>query len=210
MIELALPLTSTGTTALGALSLIQHRRLHAARHDPLTGLAARRLWMSRAERATRRPQGLVLLIVDGDGLKQINDQFGHEAGDVLLIAIARCLHAWAGRRGMAGRLGGDEFAVFVRLAADEPLTDRLDALRAGLSAPVLHHADMLRAGASIGAVVVDTLTVPTLSQAMRAADAAMYQAKQGGDGAWIVADGRGQPVPAAIAPVSDSGRKVRG
>ena len=111
---------------------------------------------------------------------------------------------------MAGRLGGDEFAVFVRLAEDEPLADQLDALSAGLSVPVLHHDSMLRAGASIGAVVVDTLPVPTLSQAMRAADAAMYQAKQGGGSAWLVADGRGQSVPADIAPVGESGGKVSG
>jgi diguanylate cyclase len=205
MIDLRLMATSAVAAALAALNLVQHRRLHIARHDPLTGLAARRLWTACAERATRHPQGLVVLIVDGDEFKQINDRYGHEAGDALLAAFARRLKAWTGGRGLAGRLGGDEFAVFVRLADTAHLGDRLDALCMDLAAPVHHRDRTLRAGASIGAVIVEELAAPTLHHAMRAADEALYQAKSAGRGTWRLAERPPKPVSVDIAPV----RRIR-
>ena len=187
MTESAFMLAGAGVTTLGALNLIQYRRLHDAQHDPLTGLAARRVWTARAGRATRRRRGLVVLIVDGDGVKQINDRYGHEAGDALLIAHAQRLRAWTGPRGLAGRLGGDEFAAFLRLAERTSLVDQLDALSADLCAPVRYRDKTLRAGASIGAVIVDMLSTPTLRDALRAADTAMYAAKNAGRGTWHLA-----------------------
>jgi diguanylate cyclase (GGDEF)-like protein len=185
MIESALVLTSASSTVFGALNVIQCRRLRAARHDPLTGLAARRLWTSRAQRAIRRPRGLVFLIVDGDDFKRVNDVHGHDAGDALLVAFARRLQTWTGGRGLAGRLGGDEFAVFLRWAAtDPPLADALDDLAADLSTQVRFGGRTLRAGASIGAVIVADLPTPTYSQAMRAADQVLYQAKSMNRGGW--------------------------
>jgi diguanylate cyclase len=195
MIDSALMLTGAGTAALSTLNVFQHRRLHAARHDPLTGLAARRLWTSQAERAIRRPHGLVFLIVDGDGLKQINDRYGHEAGDALLVAFARRLRAWTRDRGLAGRLGGDEFAVFLRFAYGVSAARQLDRLCTGLSTPVHHRDQTLRAGASIGVANVDELGTQTFSQAMRAADEALYHAKRAGRGRWRLAEGSTSPSP---------------
>ncbi|MEY9892466.1 diguanylate cyclase (GGDEF)-like protein [Catenulispora sp. MAP5-51] len=189
MIDSALMLTGAGTGALGTLNLFQHRRLHTARHDPLTGLPARQLWTSRAERAIRRPRGLVFLIVDGDGLKQINDRYGHEAGDALLVAFAQRLRAWAGDRGLAGRLGGDEFAAFLRVADGAPVAGQLERLSTELSAAVQYRDRTLRAGASIGAVIVNRLSTQTFSEAMRAADKELYHAKQAGRGRWRLPEG---------------------
>jgi len=188
MIEPTLILACAGAGTFGALNLIQQRRLHDAHHDPLTGLAARRVWTARAERAIRNRRGLVVLIVDGDGLKVINDRYGHEAGDALLVAHARRLRAWTGSTGLAGRLGGDEFAAFVRLGDRARLADSLDELSAELSAPVRYRDKVLRTGASIGGAVIQELPAPTLRDALRAADEAMYLAKNTARGTWLLAE----------------------
>lgn len=188
MTEPGLLLVSVGGTMLGVLNLIQYRRLHDAQHDPLTRLPARRVWMGRADRAVRRSRCSAVLIVDGDGVKQINDRYGHEAGDALLMAHGRRLQAWTGSRGLAGRLGGDEFAAFVRLTDRNRLADELDVLSAELCAPVRYGDETLRAGASIGAVIVDELPTPTLHDALRAADTAMYRAKNTRRGTWHICE----------------------
>lgn len=184
MMESALVLTGTAGTMLGILNLVQYRWLRDAQHDPLTGLPTRREWMGRAGRAVRRRGCSVVLIVDGDGVKQINDRYGHEAGDALLRAHGQRLQAWSGSGGLAGRLGGDEFAAVVRLADRSRLADRLDVLSAALCAPVRYGDQTLRAGASIGAVIVEELPVPKLHDALRAADTAMYTAKNTRPGTW--------------------------
>ena len=174
----------TCVAVLGGLNLAQQRRLHAARHDLLTGLAGRRLWKSRAEHAMRRPDDVVVLIIDGDGFKLINDDHGHAAGDAVLAAFGRRLRAWVGSRGSAGRLGGDEFAVYLRVPKTTDLTNDLDVLCAKLSEPVRHAGSTLRASASIGVAIANGLGAPTLSHMMGAADAAMYEAKHSGGGTW--------------------------
>lgn len=177
-----------GLVLLGCLNLVQRRALRAALHDPLTGLATRQLWISRAVRAMQRPAGLVLLLVDGDGIKQVNDRYGHDAGDVQIAVLAQRLQTWAGTNGQVGRLGGDEFVVFLRLPYGQGLADVLGALQSLLSVEVPYREGTLPASASVGAVLVDTLPNPTLSRAMRAADEAMYRAKSAGGGRWQLAE----------------------
>jgi diguanylate cyclase (GGDEF)-like protein len=186
---IALTMTSAATLSLGTLGMVQQRRLRTAHHDQLTGLADRRLWTRRAERALRKPSNLLLLLLDVDGLKQVNDRYGHDAGDALISAISQRLAAWTGGNAAAGRLGGDEFAAFLRLAASAPdLPRRLNALKDALSLAVPHDGHLLPASASIGVTVVSTLDHPTLRQALRTADVAMYLVKQGGGNAWRIAD----------------------
>ncbi len=203
MIALAL----TGAVTLSfALNVLQYRRLHEARRDPVTGLATRALWSARAARAMRRPNGLVMVLVDADGTKKVNDRHGHPVGDVLIRTHAQRLQSWVDSRslvrscGMAGRLGGDEFAVFLRPRSDADLDADLDALCAAMSEPVEVGALTLQAGASVGAVRVAELPVRDLYQAKKAADVAMYEAKNAGGRTWRMAERRDEPFPVDRAP----------
>lgn len=203
--EMSPQLTVAGWTALAGLCVVQQRQLSSARRDPLTGLATRHLWNRRAERALRCRSGLVVVLVDGDGVKATNDTWGHAVGDALIRALGSRLRAWTGTNGLAARLGGDEFAAYVRLA-DVHLAARLDDLSRAMAAPVVAGGRQLPVTASIGAVLVDALTEDALQReqnllpevvpasvlrrkaALSAADSAMYSVKAAGGAAWRLAD----------------------
>ncbi|MER5378424.1 GGDEF domain-containing protein [Streptomyces sp. NPDC002553] len=149
------------------------RRLASARRDPLTGLHTRAGWTARAEHLLRRHPNATVLLVDLDHFKTLNDTHGHAAGDAALVETADRLRIWCGRDGTAGRLGGDEFVAVVQdLAAAD-----LDALTAALHRPLHYDGMSLPLAASVGACTVAELPVPALSDALAAADAAMYAAK---------------------------------
>ncbi|MFI9151839.1 GGDEF domain-containing protein [Streptomyces sp. NPDC053367] len=149
------------------------RRLASARRDPLTGLHTRAGWTARAEHCIRRHPDAAVLLVDLDHFKTLNDTHGHAAGDAALIAIAERLGAWCGRKGIAGRLGGDEFVAVVQdLAAAE-----LEALTAALHRPLPYAGTSLPLAASVGVCHIAELPVPVLTDALTAADAAMYAVK---------------------------------
>ncbi|MEU8616941.1 GGDEF domain-containing protein [Streptomyces sp. NPDC048623] len=169
-------LAAAGLPALGwALhgSLLV-RRLATARRDPLTGLHTRAGFTARADHLmTRRPNALVVL-VDLDDFKAINDTHGHPAGDTVLTVTADRLSSWCGRHGIAARLGGDEFAAIV---TDPAHTAGLAALRVALDEPVEHRGHVLRVSASVGHCHRNHLPVPLLTDALSAADTSMYAAK---------------------------------
>ncbi|MEU1041327.1 GGDEF domain-containing protein [Streptomyces sp. NPDC005907] len=149
------------------------RRLACARRDPLTGLHTRAGWTDRAEHVIRRHPNAAVLLVDLNHFKNLNDTHGHPAGDAALVAIADRLRAWCGHNGTAGRLGGDEFVAVIRdLAAVD-----LDALTAALHRPLTYGGASLPLAASVGVCPVADLAVPVLTDALSAADAAMYAAK---------------------------------
>ncbi|MER5773075.1 GGDEF domain-containing protein [Streptomyces sp. NPDC002039] len=150
------------------------RRLATARRDPLTGLHTRAGWTTRAEHMVAKHPGAVVVLVDLDDFKAINDTHGHAAGDMVLAATARRLTAWCGRHGIAARLGGDEFAAIVTHPGRTP---GLQALRTALDQPVTHHGLTLPVSASVGHCHRADLPAPTLTDALSAADSAMYAAK---------------------------------
>ncbi|MFJ9675298.1 GGDEF domain-containing protein [Streptomyces sp. NPDC101221] len=174
---LAVPLT--GWT-VHAVSL--HRKLAAARRDPLTGLLGRDGFTAKARQITDRYGDHALVgIVDLDHFKQINDgPGGHAAGDRVLAATATRLTAWAGSRRAVGRLGGDEFAFAVRIGpARREL--RLAQLATLLAQPVqVDDGALVDVAASIGAACPAILGTRDLSPLLRAADAAMYAGKHTG------------------------------
>ncbi|MBD2818512.1 GGDEF domain-containing protein [Streptomyces rochei] len=175
--SIAVPLT--GWT-VHAVSL--HRKLTAARRDPLTGLLGRDGYTTRARQITdRHGDNALVVLVDLDHFKEINDgPGGHAAGDRVLAATAQRLTAWAGSRGIAGRLGGDEFAVAVRIApARREL--RLAQLVTLLAQPVeVDGGALVDVAASVGAASPDVIGTTDLSVLQRAADAAMYAGKHTG------------------------------
>ncbi|MGW7126957.1 GGDEF domain-containing protein [Streptomyces bobili] len=165
--------------ALPALGWAVHggllaRRLATARRDPLTGLHTRAGWTARAEHLLHRHPAALVLLVDLDDFKAVNDTHGHAAGDAVLTATARRLRDWCGRHGIAARLGGDEFAAIV---TDPVHTPGLAALRTVLARPVPHDGSLLPVSASVGSCHRTDLPVPALTDALTAADAAMYAVK---------------------------------
>ncbi|MGW2678707.1 GGDEF domain-containing protein [Streptomyces sp. NPDC001436] len=150
------------------------RRLATARRDPLTGLHTRSGWTARAEHLMVKDPGSLVVLVDLDDFKAINDAHGHAAGDTVLTATADRLATWCGRHGLAARLGGDEFAAIV---SDPARTPGLHALRASLDQPVTHHGCSLAVSASVGHCHRNDLPFPALTDALSAADASMYAAK---------------------------------
>ncbi|OEJ25820.1 hypothetical protein AR457_16520 [Streptomyces agglomeratus] len=153
-------------------SYLAHR-LATARRDPLTGLHTRAGWTNRAERLIAKHPSALVLLVDLNDFKAINDTHGHAAGDAVLTATARRLNAWCGNHGIAARLGGDEFAAIVTNIGAANLFD----LWTALDQPVTHNGHVLPVSASVGTCYPDHLPVPTLTDALSAADAAMYAQK---------------------------------
>jgi diguanylate cyclase (GGDEF)-like protein len=102
---------------VAALEESRHAMLHMAHHDALTGLPNRRIFLGLLEKAIaqakRQGRKLAVLFVDLDRFKAINDQYGHQAGDELLRAVARRLQSGVRASDTAARLAGDEFVVLL-------------------------------------------------------------------------------------------------
>lgn len=178
MTQLELPLQILPALLMLGWALHAHRlyrRLHQGRRDPLTGLLTREGWSRRAKRTLNRHPRSAVILLDLDGFKPVNDKFGHAAGDAVLAATGQRLNAWCEGIGTAGRLGGDEFVL--ALEDDGRLEDRLAGLADLLRQPVTHDGHTLRVGASLGAARRRDLPAPNLSDALAAADAAMYRIK---------------------------------
>lgn len=159
----------------------EERLRHQAFHDLLTGLPNRTLFMERLERAllraTRCQRSISVLYLDADGFKRVNDSLGHEAGDLLLIAIGRRLQACLRPEDTAARLGGDEFTVLLEdindLGEVESVAERIED---ALQAPFEVAGHDLRITISIGSALSSTANSDP-AELIRAADTAMYRAK---------------------------------
>ena len=154
---------------------------HQALHDALTGLPNRVLARDRLDQAillARRQQTRVaLLIIDLDHFKEVNDTFGHQAGDQLLRQVGERFTAELRETDTVARLGGDEFAI-VLLAADTDAAGLVAVkLLAALERPFLVEAQALDVGASIGIAVYPD-HADTADSMLRRADIAMYVAKR--------------------------------
>jgi len=164
----------------------ERRLRELATHDYLTGLPNRVLLYDRLEQALarfqRHGQAVALLYLDLDRFKPVNDEYGHQVGDAVLIEIADRIHTVIRDTDTAARIGGDEFAVLIE-GVDNPGLLRLvaDRLIDVMSRPVTVADCVARVGVSIG--LVQAGGGLTASDAlMAAADAAMYRAKAAGRG----------------------------
>lgn len=129
---------------------------HKATHDGLTDLPNRSLFLDRVRsslsQAVRDGNPLAVLILDMDGLKPINDRFGHRTGDAALQEFSRRLIAGVRQSDTAARLGGDEFGVLLRpLAAEGGLEATLGRLSQQLNGSFEFEGRQLRVAASVGA-----------------------------------------------------------
>lgn len=153
------------------------RRLeHLATHDPLTGLPNRKLLDERLARILAEGQPVALLYVDLDRFKAVNDTFGHEAGDDLLVLVAERLLGEVGRKDLVARVGGDEFVILATGVGEEAAAAALaDRLAKALRTPYGLRAGTAQIGASVGAVVAGAGAVA--ATLLAEADLAMYTAK---------------------------------
>ncbi len=169
--------------SLAELSRLKEELRHQAYHDPLTGLANRALFAERVEEQLIAPrEGLctVVLFLDLDDFKIVNDTLGHAAGDRLLAAVADRIRGCVRSDDLAARLGGDEFAV---LLTDEIELERalavakrmIDALQ--VSFPI--QGQEISIGGSIGIAVARGIGEHA-DELLRNADVAMYTAKAAG------------------------------
>lgn len=155
--------------------------------DALTGLASREALIQRLDRGPpgRRgsPTRSALMYIDLDRFKMVNDTFGHETGDRLLVEVGRRLRGLVREGDTLARLGGDEFAILFqdlpRPADAERLAERLVD---SFSSPFLAGAVELTVGVSVGLVDLDGVDGVT---ALRNADIAMYAAKASGSSRWM-------------------------
>jgi diguanylate cyclase (GGDEF)-like protein/PAS domain S-box-containing protein len=158
--------------------------VHQTLHDSVTGLANRVALLDRLEQALldleRRSGRVGLLFIDLDGFKDINDSLGHDAGDQVLVEVARRLMEVSRRGDTVARLGGDEFVILCAHQGDEDDL-RLIADRVGraIRAPLATGGRDLTVTGSIG-VVVDDDPRAEPGELLRRADIAMYAAKRAG------------------------------
>ena len=145
--------------------------------DALTGLASRDRFVAALEAALSSRISPSIAFLDLDDFKNINDTLGHEAGDLLLVALAKRLQATVGPNDLVARFGGDEFAVLVTGDVEEVAERLIEALRR----PVILHGRELRLQVSIGVTTAGVGNTST-SDMLRRADMAMYAAKRAGGG----------------------------
>jgi diguanylate cyclase (GGDEF)-like protein/PAS domain S-box-containing protein len=171
-------------------AVVEKRRLleNLAYYDSLTGLPNRLLLMDRLEQAMTRIKRhggyLAVLFIDLDGFKQVNDGYGHDIGDELLINVGVQMKQAVRETDTVARLGGDEFIVLLTELANQELAETpINNLLQACKTPIIVQKLALKVSASIGisfygnrpedqALDIDTL--------IRQADQAMYVAKQSG------------------------------
>ncbi|MCW2748715.1 MAG: hypothetical protein JWP10_1857, partial [Nocardioidaceae bacterium] len=157
---------------------------HQAAHDALTGLADRAAVLDAIGAALHRGQragtSTGLLFIDLDHFKQVNDVYGHRAGDDVLIEVSRRMRASVREGDTVGRLGGDEFVILLEALPDEQEVVALASrLLKSLRRPIVTRTQALTMSASIGvAFSLDAST--NVTQLLHEADVAAYRAKTGG------------------------------
>ena len=161
---------------------------HLAYHDPLTGLPNRTRFeveLQAAVKAATEQSHAILVLIDLDRFKHVNDTLGHVAGDELIRQVARRLVALVGNRGVVARLGGDEFAVLLRQVTNPHMAEGMsNAVLSELGRQFDLFGDPAFIGASLG---ISTGRGGTdADQVFREADIALYDAKSQGRGRWQV------------------------
>ncbi|MBV1952283.1 MAG: EAL domain-containing protein [Cycloclasticus sp.] len=167
--------------------------LHLAHYDALTGLPNRVLLSDRLQQAmsqaSRNVQPLAICYIDLDGFKAVNDTYGHEVGDKLLVNIAKHMEHAVREGDTIARLGGDEFVVVLtRLNDASSCKPVLTRLLEFIAKPVQINKIELEISASIGVSFYPQTEDIDADQLMRQADQAMYQAKLTGKNKYHIFD----------------------
>lgn len=195
MIGMVLAVSIVLTLAL--LALLQFRdhtkaselqAIYAATHDPLTGLYNRSyldtLFTQYVDDADLKQQRFILLYLDLDGFKAVNDSYGHKSGDLVLATIAQRMEKHLVDDGDAVRIGGDEIVVLMRLSGEHRLDKAYQSTRSLLDLieqPIVDGQQRHQISASIGACCYQPKQAnKNLDDLISCADKLMYKAKQAG------------------------------
>ncbi len=163
---------------------LEARLMHEAFHDALTGLPNRSLFRDRLEHAVavqmRQPTlRVVVMFLDLDDFKAVNDSLGHEAGDQLLQVVAERIREEIRAADTVARFGGDEFAILMeQFSAPTEVLSIVNRIKVSLRRPLLLQGRLMSISASVGVAFAEPgEDVDTL---LRNADVAMYEAKEAG------------------------------
>lgn len=184
--ETLLLLAGYASAALGDAKIIEEREQALAEaewqatHDPLTALANRRLVLDSMEQQLDEGRDLVVFYIDVDRFKSVNDLYGHQVGDELIVVLAERLREMTRPSDVAGRLAGDEFIVVCPADRTSPEEAAALAERLGrrMSEPIDINGRTIKLTVSIGLATSEGLT--SAGKLINVADVAMYQAKSSG------------------------------
>ncbi len=173
-----------GLSGMGALSLTLNQMRIANRHksdamkDALTGLLNRRALLDNPQDIA--PAGTAVVMMDLDYFKAINDRFGHDSGDRILMAFADVIHANIRANDLAARMGGEEFCIIMPDSTPKSSAAVADRIRSQIEATSVPAASgPIRATVSAG-IAVRSTEPETLQSLLNRADAALYEAKASG------------------------------
>lgn len=195
--------------------MLRREQLHTRRlalHDCLTGLPNRRLLQDRVQQActmaARSGRRIALMYLDLDNFKPVNDNYGHQAGDLVLREVAQRLRACVRRSDTVARVSGDEFVLVLEELAAAPEAEAVaDKVLASFARPIISGEHAFVLGCSIGLVAMDPGC--DVDQALARADSAMYQAKRDGKNSyrWYSAEPEQLQlaVPAAVVACACAG-----
>lgn len=183
-------LVSTIAHDITEIKKAQHRLEYEATHDPLTGLPNRALFNEvgeqALERAARHDGSTAVLFLDLDGFKEINDSLGHDAGDRVLVEVAKRIRVAVRGGDLVARIGGDEFCVLCEMVTGEAEMHELGKRIVGaVSTPLIVHGRDVQVGTSIG-IALDHGDARTIGRLVRDADVALYHAKRAGKSRVVV------------------------
>lgn len=182
------------------LEAIKDRLAYEAAHDVLTDLPNRRRFHEELERmcGRGRPGDLVsVLFLDLDGFKEVNDRYGHDRADDLLVKVAKRLRSCIRPGDIVARVGGDEFTVMLtRLESPAPAIEVAERVCELLTEPFELGGSTVRVSTSIG-IALGPADRAAPSDLVRRADVAMYRAKRQGKAGWALD-------PGSLDPVADS------
>jgi diguanylate cyclase (GGDEF)-like protein len=174
----------SGTKTLNRLKADEAKARHLAMTDRLSGLLNRTgLFLALdglVVESAQKAGSAVLLYLDLDGFKEVNDAYGHGTGDTLIRSVGAGLKMLVGDNAVLARVGGDEFAIALR--SDDPATLAVtlcDRILGFFDEPFVMGERVAKIGASIGVAISERGTVSG-AELVRRADMAMYRAKEGG------------------------------
>ena len=165
------------------LDLVQQELLFLSRMDELTGLFNRRTFIAEAQHRLHQAQidntPVAFLLLDADHFKNVNDTYGHAAGDEALRQISRVIRHFTHASAVVGRLGGEEFAIMVPGMNESEAVQLAEEVRSDIQAiRCRYEGAVFTLSVSIGIVVMPA--AQTLKQLMKAADVTLYAAKTAG------------------------------
>ena len=185
-----------------AASRRENALLHTlAFSDPLTGLLNRRglyLALEQSLLAALPSSAVAVYLIDLDEFKPVNDRFGHDAGDELLIEVGRRLKAQLSELDLVARLGGDEFVVVVHKINDDATAQAIGGrLLSAMDRPFAVAGALARVGATVGYAVAPG-DAHDVSNLLRCADAAMYEGKKTGRNRVLRGGAPARPIAARV------------